>query len=222
MRFSIDTKFARVKAWLYAMFQEHNFINLFRYNFHKISDGVYRSSQPTMYQLERDVKKYGIKTILNLKGANPNSAYYLFEKEKCEELGVKLVDITVFSRRIPDSKTLVEAKEIFGKIEYPMWMHCKAGADRTGVYATLFQYFHEKKPIEETNQLRFWPFGHIKYAKAGKIDFYFEKFKEYQKEHPEADLLYWAENIADTEALDREFKPLKIADVLYDYVLRRQ
>jgi len=222
MRFKIDTKLERFKAWLWAMFVEHNFMNPIRYNFHKISDGVYRSSQPTMTQLERDVKKYNIKTILNLKGANPNSAYYVFEVEKCKELGIKLIDIEIYSRSIPDAKRIKNAKEIFENIEYPMWMHCKAGADRTGLYATLFQYFHLKMPIEQTNQLALLPFGHLKHSKAGKIDHYFEEFAKYKADHPEADLLFWAENVADRDKMDKEFQPEGLASFINDYILRRE
>lgn len=222
MRFKIDTKLERFKAWLWAMFVEHNFMNPIRYNFHKISDGVYRSSQPTMTQLERDVKKYNIKTILNLKGANKNSAYYVFEVEKCKELGIKLIDIEIYSRSIPDAKRIKNAKEIFENIEYPMWMHCKAGADRTGLYATLFQYFHLKMPIEQTNQLALLPFGHLKHSKAGKIDHYFEEFTKYKADHPEADLLFWAENIVDRDKMDKEFQPEGLASFINDYILRRE
>lgn len=222
MKFNINTRFGRIRAWLYAVFVEHNFTNVIRYNFHQISDEAYRSSQPTMMQLERDVKKYGIKTIINLKGANENSAYYAFEVEKCRELGIKLVDVTIYSRGIPEAYRIRQAKEIFESIEYPMWMHCKAGADRTGIYATLFQYFHLNFPIEKTNQLKLWPFGHIKHSNAGKIDFYFEKFLEYKKQYPNIDLLYWAENIANKDELDREFKPEGIASFVNDYIFMRE
>ncbi|KIM04033.1 MAG: hypothetical protein KN64_10080 [Sulfurovum sp. AS07-7] len=222
MRFDINNKLIRVKAWFYAMFVEHNFINPFRYNFHKISDNVYRSSQPTMWQLKRDVKKYGIKTIINLKGANKNSAYYAFEVETCKKLGVTLVDRSIYSRAIPSADKIILAKETFESIEYPMWMHCKAGADRTGLYATLFQYFHDNTPIEQTNQLKFFPFGHLKQSKAGKVDFFFEKFMEYQKENPDKDLLYWVKNVMDREKLDKEFKSSIFSNLLNDYLFRRE
>lgn len=222
MRFDISTPWNRTKAWLYAMFVEHNFTNVIRYNFHKISEGVYRSSQPTMMQLERDVKKYGIKTILNLKGPNTNSAYYAFEVEKCRELGIKLIDINIQSRSIPDAQKIKQAKEIFESIEYPMWMHCKAGADRTGIYATLFQYFHENIPIEQTNQLALIPFGHLKHSNAGKVDYFFDQYLEYYKSNPDKDLMYWVENVADRDKLNREFKAEGFVSFINDTILRRE
>jgi len=222
MRFNLDSPYQRAIAWLYAMLVEHNFTNVVRLNFHQISHEAFRSSQPTMWQLRRIVKKYGIKTILNLKGANHNSAYWLFEREQCAQIGVRLIDIDIYSRSIPRIAQIRRAQEIFASVEYPIWMHCKAGADRTGIYATFYQYFRQQIPLNQTNQLRFWPFGHSKYSNAGKIDYYLAQFWEYQKHHPEIDFLFWAENIADPKQLERSFQAGGVTSFIYDYILRRE
>lgn len=222
MRFNLKTPWGRAWAWLYAMLQEHNFTNLIRFNFHRISEDAYRSSQPTMWQLRRMVKKHGIKTILNLKGSNPGSAYWAFEREQCEKLGVKLVDVDIKSRETPWVENLHQAKAVFDSVEYPIWMHCKAGADRAGIYATFYQYFHQRRPIEQTDQLKFWPFGHFRYSEAGKIDNYLEHYKAYHKDHPEVGLLEWAENVADRDGIDREYEARGWSSLISDRLLRRE
>lgn len=222
MRFDISTKLGRTEAWWYAMLIEHNFTNIFRLNFHQISDKVYRSSQPTMEQLERYSRKHGIRTIINLKGNNPNSAYYAFEVEKCQQLGLNRVDISIASRSIPEPAKLRRAQEVFEQVEYPIWMHCKAGADRAGIYSTLFQHFKLGMPIEQTDQLKFWPYGHFKYSKAGKFDYFLEKYLEYRQSHPGIGFIEWAENHADYAQLNRDFKPEGLASFINDYVLRRE
>ena len=221
-RFSLNTPRDRARAWLYAMFQEHNFTNLFRFNFHRVADGVFRSSQPTMWQLRRVVKKHGIRTILNLKGANPTSAYWAFEREQCEKLGIALIDIDIRSREAPWPEDLRRAKTLFESIAYPVWMHCKAGADRTGIYATLFQHFHQRMPIEHTNQLRLWPFGHFRLSKAGRIDNYLQHYLAYRQTHPEIGLLEWAEQVADRDRIDRTHRPFALASFINDRLLRRE
>lgn len=222
MKVNLNSPWGRIKAWFYAMFVEHNLINLLRLNFHRISEGSYRSAQPTMSQMRRIVKKYGIKTIVNLKGSNEGSAYWAFEKEQCTKLGVKLVNVDILSRETPWLKNIKEAKEVFESIEYPMWMHCKAGSDRTGIYATLFQYFHLHIPIDQTDQLKLWPYGHIRHSEAGKIDNYLRVYLEYQKDHPDVGLLEWAEKVADRDKIDREFVSGGLARFINDYVLRRE
>ena len=222
MKFNLNTLPGRIQAWLYAMLVEHNFTNVIRFNFHPISEEAYRSSQPTMWQLRREVKKRGIKTIINLKGANLGSAYYAFEKEQCARLGIRMVDINIYSRGIPEGSRIRRAKEVFDSVEYPIWIHCKAGADRAGIYSTLYQYFRKHIPIGETNQLQLWPFGHIKHSNAGKIDFYLEQFLAYQREHPETEFLHWAEHIADREKIEAAFKPGGLASFINDVVLRRE
>jgi protein tyrosine phosphatase (PTP) superfamily phosphohydrolase (DUF442 family) len=222
VRFDLKTTAGRIRAWLHAMFVEHNFTNLVRFNFHRVSDDTFRSSQPTMWQLRRMVKKYGIKTILNLKGNNPNSAYLAFEREQCEKLGVKLIDVDIKSRETPWVENLHVAKELFETIEYPMWMHCKAGADRTGIYATFYQYFHRHIPIEQTDQLKLWPYGHIRLSEAGKIDNYLAHYKAYHKEHPEVGLLEWAETVVDRDRIDHEFESRGLARFINDRVLHRE
>ena len=222
MRFNLKSPWGRSIAWLYAMLVEHNFTNVLRFNFHRISDEAYRSSQPAMYQLRRMVKKHGIKTIINLKGANPKSAHWAFEKEQCAKLGVTLVDVSIFSRSLPDAARLHRAKEVFETVEYPIWMHCKAGADRAGIYSTLYQYFRQHIPIEKTDQLRFWPFGHIKHSSAGKIDYYLERYAEYARAHPEMGLLEWAETVADRKQMEQEYQPGGFATFINDQVLRRE
>jgi protein tyrosine phosphatase (PTP) superfamily phosphohydrolase (DUF442 family) len=222
VKYNLKSPLARVRAWLHAMLVEHNFTNLVRFNFHRVSDDTFRSSQPTMWQLRRMVKKHGIKTILNLKGANADSAYWAFEREQCEKLGIRLVDIDIYSRETPWPKDIRRAKEVFESIEYPMWMHCKAGADRTGIYATLFQYFHRHIPIEQTDQLKLWPFGHIRHSEAGKIDNYLEHYLAYRKDHPEVGLLEWAETVADRDRIDREYKSGGLASFINDHLLHRE
>ena len=222
MSFNLKTPWGRAIAWLYAMFVEHNFTNLIRFNFHRISDEAFRSSQPTMWQMRRMTRKYGIRTIINLKGANPGSAYWAFEKEQCEKLGIRLVDVQIYSRGFPEAERLQHARRVFEQAEYPIWIHCKAGADRAGIYSTLYQYFRKHIPIEQTDQLRLWPFGHIRHSSAGKIDFYFDAYRDYRKDHPDVELLDWAENVADREKLEREFKPGGLANFVNDVLLKRE
>jgi len=220
---NIKTFWGRKKAWWFAMFfQDHNFTNLFRFNFHEIAPNIFRSSQPTMWQLERLTEKYNITTIVNLKDANRESPYFHFEEEKCEELGLKLINVGIFSRGFPKYEKLLEYKKIIDELDEPTLIHCKAGADRTGIFCTLYQYFKENRAIEDTDQLKLFPYGHFRYSSAGKSDYYFEEFAKYKKEHPEIDLLTWSKDVADLDQMGKDFKYKPIINFINDKILKRE
>jgi len=222
-RWDINDPKQRKQAWFYCLFKEdHNFINYFRNNLYKIAPKVYRSAQPTMGQLKKYRDKYGIKTIINLKNDNRNSAYFLFEEQRCKQLGLKLINVNVRSRIAPKTRQLIEYKKIMEEMHEPVLIHCKAGVDRTGVFCTLYQYFIEKKHIKDTNQLRFFPYGYIKYSNAGIVNYYFEQFAKYQKKHPKVDLITWSKDIANTQEIEKQFHSNSIANFIYEKILRRE
>jgi len=222
-KWNITTFWGRKKAWIYAMFlKDHNFTNLIRFNFHEIAKGVFRSSQPTMWQLEKLTREYNLTTVVNLKDAQRDNPYFHFEEEKCEELGLKLINVNISSRGFPTYEKLLNYKKIIETMEKPVLIHCKAGADRTGIFCTLYQYFYEKRDIEDTDQLKLFPYGHFRYSNAGKGDYYFEEFVKFQKIHPKIDLLTWAKDFADLNQMTKDFRPNPIANFINDKILQRE
>ena len=77
-------------------------------------------------------------------------------------------------------------------------------------------------PIERTDQLRLWPYGHIKHSKAGKADYFFEQYARYHRAHPDVGLLEWSRDIADRDHMEREFRAGGLASFLNDRLLRRE
>jgi len=194
--------------------EEHNFINLFWFNFHKVDDGVYRSAQITPWRLKKIIKKYNIKTIINLRGNNKNYIYKR-EKEICEELGVEYQTISISSRNPHDIR-----KEEIEKLIYllknakkPILFHCKAGADRTGLVAVLWHIINGKdknKAIKKELRLKY---GYLSFSKAGRIKKMFEMYDG-------SDFVEWLEKNRDK--IKNSYKSNKIADFIYDKVLRRE
>jgi protein tyrosine/serine phosphatase len=219
-----ETLWDKIKVWFVSMIIEHNFTNIFRLNLHKVNDKLYRSSQPTPWQLKKIVKEKGIKTVINLRGTHPQSPVYMLERKTCEELGIKMIDVEVYSRALPDKERLEMMAKAFEEAEYPALMHCKAGADRTGLAATFYLYYKESVPLEKIDQLKFVPYGHIKSSNAGIIDYYFEEFAKYKKEHPDADIFEWTEKLPrqEVEKAFREQKESFLSDFVNNVLLRRE
>jgi protein tyrosine/serine phosphatase len=102
-------------------------------NFHTVEPGrLYRSAQLGKVTLANVIHRYGLRTVVNLRGESPGSSWYDNEKACCEANGARLVNISMQSEHMPSRDALLELYDTFENGDYPMLVHCKAGADRTG------------------------------------------------------------------------------------------
>lgn len=217
---NINSFWGYLYAQVYAMTVEHNFTNVIRSNFHRIDEHAFRSSQPTTYQLKNIIKKHGIKTVLNLRGYEKNSPLKALEEKVCADADVKLIYVDTYSRKIPDAKILEEFRETFKKIEYPVLIHCKAGADRAGIGSMLYLHYHKGVDLDKTGQLKFWPYGHIKHARTGLIDLFVNLYTQRDKGAPK-DPAEFAKTL-DREKIEKEYKAVPFFEKIVDKVLRRE
>ena len=88
-------------------------------------------AQPAPHHIRR-LAREGIRTVVNLRGERLCGSFWL-EQQACARHGIALVNFSVRSRAAPSHKELRGARELFERIEYPMLMHCKSGADRAGL-----------------------------------------------------------------------------------------
>ncbi|MFO0840344.1 MAG: sulfur transferase domain-containing protein [Phycisphaerae bacterium] len=109
-------------------------------NFHPIVAGrAYRAAQVRPDTLARYQREDGIRTVINLRGANAGSGWYDAEATACRELGLKLVDVRLSASALPSPEELLKLYEALRTADEPILMHCKSGADRTGMAAGLWR-----------------------------------------------------------------------------------
>ena len=185
---------------------------------HKISENTYRSNQPFPWQILADKNKRGVKTIINLRGIRNCSSFFL-EKETCERHNIKLINFPVTSRAAPKVETILAAKKLFNEIEYPIIMHCKSGADRAGLMSALYLILHKNISVIEAKKQLSFKYLHIKHAKTGILDAFFDN---YIKEKKNKDFLDWVKNDYNPEKLKLSFKVKKLSEILSTYILRRE
>lgn len=125
--------------------------------FATIAEGFYRGGQPTDAGFEF-LKQQGIKTIINLREENK-------EESMVRSLGMNSVHIPVsisFFSKIPGDAIEKYFEVLNDPANYPIFIHCRRGADRTGAmagfYRVLFQDWDGKKAYDEARDIgmRWW------------------------------------------------------------------
>ena len=210
----------RKRARKELIWGDHGFLRLRFQNLNSIDDDMRRANQPSPEHLEVFAAQ-GVKTILNLRGAS-DKGYYLLEEEACKALGMTLINYQIYSRDTPKKAAIHDLKKIYETMEYPAVMHCKSGADRTGLAGVLYKHFKMGLPIDQAlEQLRL-KYLHIRQGKTGMLDFFFEDFLRYQDEGGELIFIDWIDNIYDPAEVKARFMSGWVGNTLTDKVLRRE
>lgn len=206
-------------SYLDLLLVDHGVFRLAYLNRHKLGENAWRSAQPAPHDFKR-FKQAGVKTIVNLRGKRLSGSYWL-EEAACHRLGLKLVNFVVRSRAAPSLAELRGARALFERIEYPVLMHCKSGADRAGLMSVLYMHFVEGQTIEEAVGQLSWRYGHIKQADTGVIDHFFETYLEANRREA-IDFWTWVETAYDPHAVAQSFKDNSVATKIVSTVLRRE
>jgi len=215
----LTTPLQRLYANLDMLFLDHAVFRFVWTSRVEVAPGLFRSNQPMPFQLAREARR-GTRTILNLRGARVCGSYAL-EAEACRRHGLTLVDFPVSSRDVPKRETILAARELFKELEYPVLMHCKSGADRAGLMSVLYLVMMKGEPVETALRHLSWRFGHVRQAKTGILDFFFERYLDYAKTH-KIDFVTWAETVYDPVEVKSHFMSQWWANLLVDKLLRHE
>ncbi|MCB1527892.1 MAG: protein tyrosine phosphatase [Hyphomicrobiaceae bacterium] len=211
--------FGRPAAYAELMLSDHGVFRMLYLNRHKIAPDTWRSAQPAPGDI-RKFAKDGVRTIVNLRGPRACSSYTLEQKE-CQRNGIRLVDFQVRSRAAPTVQEIKGAAALFERIEYPMVMHCKSGADRAGLMSTLFMHFREGQPIATAKRQLSLRYGHIRQAETGVLDYVFERYLADNARAP-MPFLEWVETVYKPDEVKSSFRAKGWANRLVNSVLRRE
>lgn len=215
----------RLWTHLHVFFVDHGiFRSLFYANLHRVSERAFRSSQPSPRQLRRLVRRHQLRTVINVRGSDWHEPHMRLESEACADLGLRLEPFYGFaSRDLPTREDLHKAQTLFARLDYPVLFHCKSGADRAGFMSVLYLHLGEGVPLETAlEQLRLVPYGHIRHANTGILDFFFRSYLDYRARHPGVDFMTWVDTVYDRETLLRQFKPRLSLSWVTDRLLRRE
>ncbi len=210
-----DRKQARRDLYL----GDHGFLRTHFRNRHDLGGGMYRENQPTPKRIDQWARE-GIRTVINLRGESPKG-FYLLEREACERNGMTLMNFKMFSRDTHTIAKLQAVRDLFDVIEYPAVMHCKSGADRTGIMGVLYRHFKMGDDIHIALEQLSLKYMHVRHGKTGMLDFFFEDYLAYNAAKPIA-FMDWVENIYDPADVKTRFKSGKVGSLVTESILGRE
>ncbi len=204
-------------AWLDSLFVDHGVFRLAWSNFAPVVPGrLYRSNHPTPGRLARQARRYGLRTVINLRGEAGNGSDAL-SREAAARLGLAFIDLALESRGVPQAVRVLRLMEVYRTMAEPALIHCKSGADRTGLAAGIFLLAEGRSADEALAQLSL-RFGHVRQARAGVLDAFFLRYREAGAKPFAA----WLRDEYDEEALRRDFQAGRLASFITDRVLARE
>lgn len=196
-----DPQERRMSA-IYVDWLDHGILRRYWTNHAEIAPGVFRSNHPNHERLS-DLAAEGFKTILNLRG-NLGAAHYQFEAESCEALGMHLAVVALSARAAPEKQALLDLIRVMGEIEKPFLMHCKSGADRTGLAAAVYMMHYQNAPLAVARKQLSPRFLHFRQSKTGILDHVLDLYEARLAQGPIA-FVDWVAQDYDREAATQSF-----------------
>ena len=215
----LDQPKDRQQAYRDLYWGDHGFLRVWFHNHREIGGDMWRANQPSPKRIAT-LAEMGFKTIINLRGESPKG-FYLLEKEACAAHGIDLINYRMYSRDVHTKEAIFGARDLFENISYPALMHCKSGADRTGIMGVLYRHFHLGEPIEEALGQLSLRYLHVKQGKTGMLDFFFHDYLDYAKHH-NVTFTEWVESVYDPADVKARFMTGWMGSLLTEKVLKRE
>lgn len=150
-----------------TVFRDHTWLRWILPNRWRVDADLLRSGHPSKASLRR-LKRAGLRSILSLRGGadnTPNTA----ERVAAHDLGLELRFIRMRTGALPEAQTLLLLLDRLREMPKPMMVHCKSGADRTGLAVTLYRHVIKGEPLPKARRALAWYYAHFNWGRAGIV-----------------------------------------------------
>lgn len=154
-------------------------------NFHEVNKHVYRGAQPGLSEL-RELRQMGIRTIINLRGEGELSQA---EEKEARSLGLQYFGFPLRGFNRPTREQVAQVLALIDdEKNWPAFVHCKRGADRTGTIIACYRISHDHWTAEQAlDEAR--RYG-LHWTEFGMKDFIKDYFRDFGTKQT-ADKSYW-------------------------------
>lgn len=111
-------------------------------NLHKVSDDLYRGAQPTAEGM-RELEAMGVQTVVNLRDDHDDR-----REMEGSELAYERIPMTAWY--VDEGDVVAFVRVAADESNKPLFVHCRRGADRTGLAMALYRIVFQGWTKEET------------------------------------------------------------------------
>ena len=109
-------------------------------NFHEVGDHIYRGAQPTDQGIQ-SLARLGVKTIIDLRGGD---SHRRAEEKVVKTAGMRYVHVPLKGFGAPQDEEMSKLLALLDDSSgWPVFVHCKRGADRTGTVIACYRIAHD-------------------------------------------------------------------------------
>ena len=134
----------------------------------KVTEQLYRGAQPHISSIVQ-LKAMGITTIVDLRAED--AAMRELEKKEADSVGIHFLSIPVGGWSNPTNDEVVQFLSLFeGGSKERVFVHCRLGEDRAGVFVATYRMAIQKWPPEEAIKEMYY-FGFNGFWHPGMMSF---------------------------------------------------
>lgn len=192
----------RRRAVFFARWIDHGVLRAAWHNFDTVAPGVYRSNHPSPARVAA-LPGRGIRSLINLRG-DADLPTSLLSAEAAEAYGLTVINVRMSARKAPRIERINMLLDVFETLEPPFLIHCKSGADRTGLAAAIYLSEVAGLPPAEARAQLSTRYLHLRWSRTGVLDMFYDR---YAAAHAETGIRLrdWVNGGYCPDALQRDF-----------------
>jgi tyrosine-protein phosphatase SIW14 len=142
-------------------------------NFHKVNEHLYRGAQPLSGGM-RLLAAQGIRTIVNLRGEDEGTRA---EEQDARAAGLRYFNVPMQGLSRPKDEQVERVLSIINDSHnWPVFVHCNHGKDRTGTIIACYRISHDGWTSEKAKQeAKHYGMSWVQFGMKDYIKDYFDK-----------------------------------------------
>jgi tyrosine-protein phosphatase SIW14 len=118
-------------------------------NFHQVNEHLYRGAQPLAGGM-KELASRGIKTIINLRGEDEGTRV---EEAEAEAAGLRYFSVPLPGFGRPSDEQVEKVLAFIDDAKnWPVFVHCHHGEDRTGTIIAVYRISHDGWTVERAKK----------------------------------------------------------------------